>query len=50
MNGVMFRTIQVWRHPLSLEQAFAACSVVRATAAKFGLHAGNVKFSTRNLE
>ena len=46
MNGVMFRTIQVWRHQLSLEQAFTACPVLRA---RFGLHAGNMKFSTPKL-
>ena len=32
------------RHRYSLHQACATFSVVRATSAKFGLHAGNVKF------
>lgn len=50
MKSMVFRKIQVWRHQLSLEQGCTACSVVRATAARFGLHAGNTKFSTVNLE
>jgi hypothetical protein len=30
------------------EQAWSTSYVVRATPAKFGLHAGNVKFNTQN--
>jgi hypothetical protein len=34
----------------TLEQARSTFSVVRATSSKFGLHAGNMKFSTQNKE
>jgi hypothetical protein len=50
MNGVMFQMIQVWHFVFSLQQACTACCVVRETAARFGVLAGNMKFSTLDVE
>jgi hypothetical protein len=42
--------IQVWRLVFSVEQASTACCVVRETAARFGVFAGSMKFSTLDVE
>jgi hypothetical protein len=55
MSGYnLVRTLTVllcsWISSVSLEQARSTFYVVQATSAKFGLHAGDMKFSTQNEE
>ena len=37
-------------HTLLIDQAHSAFHVVQASAVKFGLHAGSMKFNTQNKE